>query len=175
MKDWYNLYVSSESVFSGIARNELSNDVNLSNIPKGEHPVAMLFFNKDEYSSYSKKYREYWDWVEKRNDVRYSNTIAHGKNYDSKNMMHTFRLLHMAKEIAVEGKIIVERSDREYLLEIKSGKYEYDELVEKAEYLKEELVMLYKTSQLPNLPDIDLINMLLIQIRKEFYSEVEQL
>lgn len=175
MKDCYNLYVSSESVFSGIARNELSNDVNLSNIPKVEHPVAMLFFNKDGYSSYCKKYREYWDWVEKRNDVRYSNTIAHGKNYDSKNMMHTFRLLHMAKEIAVEGKIIVERSDREYLLEIKSGKYEYDELVEKAEYLKEELVMLYKTSQLPNLPDIDLINMLLIQIRKEFYSEVEQL
>lgn len=175
MKDCYNLYVSSEWSFSGIARNELSNDVNLSNIPKGERPVAMLFFNKDGYSSYCKKYREYWDWVEKRNDVRYSNTVAHGKNYDSKNMMHTFRLLHMAKEIAVEGRIIVERSDREYLLEIKEGKYEYDELVEKAEYLKEELISLYKTSHLPNLPDINLINMLLIQIRKEFYSEVEQL
>ena len=175
MRDCYNLYVSNEWSFSGIARNELSNDVNLSNIPKGEMPIAMLFFNKDGYSAYCKKYREYWDWAEKRNEARYSNTIVHGKNYDSKNMMHTFRLLHMAKEIAVEGRIIVERSDREYLLEIKEGKYGYEELVEKAELLKAELVELYRHSSLPDFPDTDLINMLLIQIRKEFYLELEQL
>jgi hypothetical protein len=175
MRDCYNLYHSIEFNFSGIVRNETSNDVSLSNIPKGENPIAMFFFNKDGYSSYCKKYREYWDWVEKRNDVRYSTTIVHGKNYDAKNMMHTFRLLHMAKEIAVQGKIIVERPDRDFLLEIKEGKYEYEELVEKAEYLKEELIKLYKTSHLPNVPDIDLINALLIRIRKEFYSEVEQL
>ncbi len=41
-------------------------------------------------------------------------------------MMHTMRLLRMAKEIATEGKINVLRSDREYLLAIKNGQFEYD-------------------------------------------------
>lgn len=143
MKDCYNLFHSIELNYSGIAKNEYSNDVNLSTIPKGETAIAMLFFNKDGYSSYCKKYREYWEWVEKRNDSRYSATISHGKNYDSKNMMHTFRLLHMAKEIAIEGKIHVARSDREFLLDIKNGKFQYEELVEKAEFLKNELTELY--------------------------------
>ena len=58
--------------------------------------------------------------------------MSHGKNYDAKNMMHVFRLLLMAKEIAAEGKINVFRNDREFLLDIKQGKYEYDELVAKA-------------------------------------------
>lgn len=175
MRDCYNLYHSTELKFSGILRNESSNDVSLSNIPKGRTPIAMLFFNKDGYSSYCKKYKEYWEWVEKRNDARYSATVVHGKNYDAKNMMHTFRLLHMAKEIAVESKIIVERLDREYLLEIKEGKYEYEELVEKAELLKEELVELYCHSSLPDFPDLRVINDLLVAIRQQFYQEMKEL
>lgn len=172
MKDCYNLYHSNKLNYSGIVKNEFSNDVNLSSIPKEENAIKMLFFNKDGYSSYCKKYREYWDWVEKRNDARYSTTIAHGKNYDSKNMMHTFRLLHMAKEIAVENKIIVERLDRKYLLDIKEGKFEYEELVAKAELLKAELSELYKQSTLPDFPDLNVINKLLVTVRKEFYIEV---
>ena len=82
----------------------------------------MLYFNKDGYSVYCKKYKEYWEWVGKRNEARYNTTMSHGKNYDSKNMMHVFRLLLMAKEIAEEGKINVYRNDREFLLSIKEGK-----------------------------------------------------
>lgn len=172
MRDCYNLYVSAELNLSGIARNELSNDVNLSIIPKGETPVAMLFFNKDGYSSYCKKYREYWDWAKKRNEARYSTTIIQGKNYDAKNMMHTFRLLHMAKEIAVESRIIVERPDREYLLGIKDGEYGYEELVENAELLKAELAELYRDSSLPDFPDLKVINELLVTIRQQFYLKM---
>lgn len=172
MKDCYNLYHSRKLNYSGIVKNEFSNDVNLSTIPKEENAITMLFFNKDGYSSYCKKYREYWDWVEKRNNARYSVTIAHGKNYDSKNMMHTFRLLHMAKEIAVENRVVVERRDRKYLLDIKAGKFEYDELVAKAELLKAELSDLYQQSTLPNFADLSIINRLLVTIRQDFYSEV---
>ena len=175
MKDCFNLFHSSQISYKGVVKSDSSNEVALSNIPKGEAALAMLFFNKDGYSSYCRKYKEYWEWVEKRNDDRYATTVAHGKNYDSKNMMHTFRLLHMAKEIAVEGIVFVERSDREYLLDIKKGKFEYDELVSKAEDLKTELVMLYQKSNLPDLPNLDSINSLLVKIRKEFYNSIEQL
>jgi hypothetical protein len=170
LRDSFNLFYSETEMYSGIVRKESSNDVALSSIPKGELPVGLLYFNRDAYSAYCKKYKEYWEWVSKRNEERYKTTLSHGKNYDSKNMMHVFRLLLMAKEIAVEKKVNVFRSDREFLLDIKQGKFEYDELVEKAEELKNGLAQLYQQSDLPDEPDIDQINRLLIEIREQVYS-----
>ena len=169
MKDCYNLFYAEHKGYQGIARQN-ANEVCLSSVPKEENPVAMLYFNVDGYSSYCKKYAEYWSWVAKRNEARYNNNIAHGKNYDTKNMMHTFRLLHMAQEIAKEGIINVKRSDREYLLQIKNGDFEYDELVTKAEQIKEQLESDYEQSDLMEMPDIDAVNQLLIDMRKKFYN-----
>lgn len=170
LRDCYNLYYSTEKSYEGVMRSEISNDVCVSNIPKGEVPAGMLYFNKDGYSVYCKKYKEYWDWVAKRNEERYNSTMAHGKNYDAKNMMHVFRLLLMAKEIATEGRINVFRKDRDFLLGIKQGKYEYDELVEKAEKLKNELPDLYKKADLPDEPDLRRINEQLIEMRVKYYN-----
>ena len=151
-------------------RKEESNDVCLSSIPKGEKPIAMLYFNKDGYSLYCKKYKEYWEWVEKRNDERYNTTMSHGKNYDSKNMMHVFRLLLMAKEIATEGKVNVSRKDRVFLLDVKQGTYEYDDLLTRAELLRNELPELFQKSNLPVEPDTDSINRLLVNMREDYYK-----
>jgi uncharacterized protein len=170
LRDCYNLFYSDKLEYSGIMKKEESNDVCLSSIPKGEKPIAMLYFNKDSYSVYCKKYKEYWEWVEKRNDERYKTTMSHGKNYDSKNMMHVFRLLLMAKEIATEGKINVFRADRDFLLSIKDGKFEYDDLVKQAENLKDELPVLYQDSNLPDEPDIKSIDNLLVEMRDEYYK-----
>lgn len=170
LKDCNNLYHSLEIPYKGVIRSDRANDIALSSIPKGEAAIGMLFFNKDGYSTYCKKYKEYWDWVEKRNEERYKTTVSHGKNYDSKNMMHTFRLLHMAKEIAAESTINVKRSDRSFLLDIKNGKFEYDELVDWAEERKLELEELYAASNLPDRPGLNKINNLLIEIRNKYYN-----
>ncbi|MEO7141822.1 MAG: nucleotidyltransferase domain-containing protein, partial [Ferruginibacter sp.] len=152
VRDCYNCYFSESLSYAGVTKKETANDVCLSSIPKGELPVAMLYFNKDAYSVYCKRYKEYWDWVAKRNEERYKTTMSHGKNYDSKNMMHVFRLLLMAKEIATEGKVNVHRKEREFLLSIKAGQFEYDELVAKADLMKDELTSLYQQSNLPEVP-----------------------
>ena len=170
LRDCYNLYYNESLTYSGITKKENANDVSLSSIPKGELPEAMLFFNKDNYSMYCKRYKEYWDWVAKRNDERYKTTMSHGKNYDSKNMMHVFRLLLMAKEIATEGKVNVHRKDRAFLLSIKAGKFEYDELVAKAEVMKDELPLLYQQSALQEAPDAAEVNKLLIKMRDDVYG-----
>jgi len=175
LRDCYNLFYSKEHQYSGVTRKDEANDVCLSSIPKNETPVGLLYFNKDGYSLYCKKYKEYWEWVEKRNDERYKTTMTHGKNYDSKNMMHVFRLLLMAKEIATEGKVNVWRKDRDFLLDIKQGKYEYDDLLTRAELLKRELLGVYRASELPESPDLDSINELLIQVREVHYKkEIEK-
>ena len=171
LKDCHNLYHNKEIAYKGIIKSNNANDIALSSIPKEEKAIGMLFFNKDGYSTYCKKYKEYWVWVEKRNEERYKTTISHGKNYDSKNMMHTFRLLHMAKEIALENTINVKRADRKFLLDIKQGNYEYDELVAWAEERKLELEELYSKSRLPERPDLKKINDTLINIREQFYQK----
>lgn len=171
MRDCYNLFYAKGTQYAGIVRKEESNDVCLSNIPKGEMPIAILYFNKDAYSVYCKRYKEYWDWVAKRNEERYTTTMSHGKNYDSKNMMHVFRLLAMAKEIATDGAINVHRNDREFLMSVKGGEFDYDELVEKAEALREELTSLYQVSDLQDEPDIKMIDSVLAEMRKKYYAE----
>lgn len=168
LKDCFNLFYSENHDYKGIAKSG-SNEVCLSSIPKEEKPLALLYFNKDGYSSYCKKYKEYWSWVEKRNEIRYENNITHGKNYDTKNMMHTFRLLHMAKEIA-QGELSVRRQDRDFLLGIKHGHYEYEFLIQKAEELKNELADSYNTSTLQDQPNYLKVNELLINLRTKFYS-----
>ncbi len=171
LRDCYNLYYSTTQNYTGVAKKENANDVNLSSIPKEEKPIGILYFNKDGYSTYCKRYKDYWDWVAKRNDERFKTTMSHGKNYDSKNMMHVFRLLFMAKEIAIEGKINVHRNDREFLLSIKDGKFEYDDLVQQAEEIKEGLPLLYKKSELMDEPDMEKVDALLIKMREVYYGK----
>lgn len=47
-------------------------------------------------------------------------------------MMHTFRLLAMAEEIGKEGTVRVWRSERNFLLNIKKGAFDYEVLVAQA-------------------------------------------
>lgn len=172
MKNCFNLFYNESLNYQGIAR-ENANEVCTSSIPKEEEPIAMLYCNLEGYSSYCKKYKEYWSWVAKRNDERYKNNISHDKNYDAKNMMHTFRLLHIAEDIAKSNNITVRvsPSEREYLFKIKNATFEYDDLVKEAEEIRDQLEALYEVSALPEKPNLNLVNELLVDIRNKFYNQ----
>lgn len=128
-----------------------------------------MYFNKDGYSVYCKEYRQYWEWVEQRNEERYENTVSHGKNYDAKNMMHVFRLLNMAEEIASQKKVNVRRPEREWLLRIRAGEFIYEDLLTKAEEKIQVPDELFHKSDLPETSDPILAESLLIEIRNKFY------
>lgn len=170
MKDIYGLYYSEDIEYNGIIKNYNSNELILSSIPKNQKLVKLLYFNQNGYSSYCKDYKEYWEWVKNRNEDRYLNTLNHNKNYDSKNIMHTFRLLNMAIEIAQDNTINVYRKDREFLLDIKSGQYEYEELLKMANKKYEEMEDAFNKSDLPAEPDISYIEHLTFDIRNEIYN-----
>lgn len=171
MRDIYGLFHNESSVYNGIVKSIESNDVTLSSIPKEEKQEALMYFNRDGYSIYCREYREYWDWVEKRNEDRYENTQSHGKNYDAKNMMHVFRLLEMAIEIGDEKKVNVKRPNREFLLKIKSGKFEYNDLLLLADEKQKEMELVFEKSDLPLQPDLNYVNELLFTLRDRFYQE----
>jgi uncharacterized protein len=161
---------TDEKLYRGIVKKDTASDVLLSSIPKNEIPLATLFFNKDGYSKYCKDYNEYWAWVESRNEARYENTVAHGKNYDAKNMMHTFRLLDMAEEILKTGKVNVRRANREALLEIRAGNFDYEVLLERAAQKIAQIEQAFEESTLPASPDMQKIETILCSIRRQWYA-----
>jgi len=171
-RDMYAVFHQSQTneKLAGIYSGNDANDIQLSSIPKKLAPKAIMSFNKDGYSAYCKDYAQYWEWVNKRNEARYQNTLEHGKNYDAKNMMHTFRLLNMAEEIAVEKRIHVFRKDRDFLLKIRNGAFLYDDLVKMASEKITEIETLYAKSDLPEAPDREQINELLVKIRGNLYE-----
>jgi len=153
----------------GILSGPSANEVQLSQVAKGAAPLGIMYFNKDAYSVYCREYLEYWEWVGKRNEERYQNTLSHGQNYDAKNMMHTFRLLNMAEEIALYRRVIVYREDREFLLRVRGGGFAYEELMEMVGEKMIRIEEAYRRSDLPAAPEGRLGEELLVRIREEFY------
>ena len=173
IKDMFVMYYDASAVlgYRGIVKNELSNEVSLSSIPKGEQKIAYLYCNLEGYSKYCKEYAEYWDWIDKRNEERYNTNQQHGKNYDSKNMMHTIRLLQSAEQILATGTLNIRVSNRDELLAIKAGEMEYDALLQKADDLIASIEHLYTTSTLPEVPDSEKLLGVLVGMREELYME----
>lgn len=171
-RDTYGLYYDEDSSkgYKGIMKKESATTVLLSSVSKGEEPLTFLQFNEDGYTKYCKDYKEYWDWVDKRNENRYTNTVAHGKNYDAKNMMHTFRLLDMAKEILLDGKINVKRENRAELLSIRKGEWDYEELILKANEKMEQVEEAFQKSTLPDRPNREKMDKTLVEIRTALYG-----
>lgn len=170
MRDVYALFYDDAGTYKGIMLKEKANQVALSAVPKEAHPEAYLYFNKDGYSYYCKQYKAYWDWVEERNEARYENTMQHGKHYDTKNMMHTMRLIDMAEEIALQKQVIVRRPNRDYLMQIRAGEFTYEALLDTAEKKIAQMDHLYEQSDLPEKVDLEKVNALLARMRREYYG-----
>lgn len=143
-----------------------SNDVHVSDIPKYAVRETVLYFNREGYSSHCKDYAEYETWLKNRNTQRFIDVKGHNQQIDGKNLLHCRRLLDMAMEIATSKTITVRRPNAEYLLSIRKGEVNLDEIIAKAESDIKGLDELFANSGLPVDCDSDFVNDLLIQVRK---------
>lgn len=141
-----------------------SNEVRLSSIPKNEFPICFMTYNQQGYESHCRKYKEYYEWVEKRNPARYESNLK--SNYDVKNVAHCVRLLHMGRELAKgEGFNVVRTWDREMILDIRNHKYEYEEIIEYVEKVFAEMKELAEKCDLPKTADKQKVNELILKAR----------
>ena len=166
LRDWY--YEQRPIGYKGIVNEKgTSNELRLSSVAKDEKPVCYMTYNKNAFSSHCKDYKEYKDWEKNRNPVRYESNL--NKNYDAKNMAHSFRLVNMGIEIARGEGVKVDRTniDRDFLLAIRNHQYEYDELIYELEEKVKEMDEAVKQTSLPDKIDINRVNDLLLQIRKK--------
>ena len=154
----------------GISSGERANQLRLSNVPEGTPLVGYLNFNPDAYSVYRREYREYWDWVADRNEVRYEGTLAHGGGYDAKNMMHTLRLLDLAIGIFETGRVNVRVADRAFLLRVKAGEFSLETVLGWAEEKLGRLRGVAGASELPEEVDSFTVRNQLLAIRRRLYA-----
>lgn len=145
------------------------------NVSKTDHvhelgtPQFLIKFNKQDYKEAKEKWKNYWDWKKNRNQKR--GELEEKFGYDTKHAMHLVRLLRMGYEALTEGQLYVKRPDADELLSIREGSWEYNELVEYAEYM-DNLVRndLMNKTDLPKKPDTKKAAQLLMQVQDEVWK-----
>ena len=80
--------------------------------------------------------------------------------------MHLFRLLSMAFKISIGEKLTVREDDVEWLMEIRRGEIEYDELIEYSDMLFNYIKSNFKTLELQDSPDVKVAKELILLIRE---------
>lgn len=165
----YAIFHAQPGIYRGLVSKKDRDALVFSSVPIDAEPIAWMHCNIDAFKAHVKAHTEYWQWVKHRNEERYTTNASHGQGYDSKNLMHTIRLLEMAREIAREGVLRIRRPNFADLLRIRAGEFSYESLVQQAEELHASLAPLYACSSLPDTPDRDKINELLVEIREAFF------
>jgi predicted nucleotidyltransferase len=164
----FAIYHDGVTDYRGLVSPKDPDALIFSSVPKEVEPIGWMQFNQDSFRAHCKAHREYWEWVGQRNEERFTTNSQHGRGYDSKNLLHTIRLLDMAGEIAREGVLRIRRPNREYLLRVRSGEFEYEDLVARAEEQLAEVIEAFKNSALQEAPERECVNRLLMLIRDAF-------
>jgi predicted nucleotidyltransferase len=113
--------------------------------------VMHVYQRERAYHNALREWQQYENWKANRNAQRAELEKKFG--YDTKHAMHLVRLLRMGAEILETGEVIVERPDREELLEIRGGAWSYDRIIAYAEEMDARLDELEEKSSLPPTPN----------------------
>jgi hypothetical protein len=131
--------------------------------------IGILEYNENEYEKAHRAWKNYWDWIKNRNQERWILQEKGLVDMDVKNMMHCMRLLYSGKNILTNSEPIVrfEGKQREFLMDIRKGKYDYQTLMKMVDVEMEELKQLKETTKISHTVNHKAINQLYLEIIKE--------
>lgn len=134
------------------------NNINIHNLP----PNMIVKVNHEHYEKAHKNWKAFWTWKKNRNDKRAS--LEEHFGYDTKHAMHLIRLLRSGVDILEKGIVPVKREDYQYLLDIRFGKYTYEEIIAESARLTEKIQKISDKSILKNEANYDLAKSLMVEI-----------
>jgi hypothetical protein len=146
-----------------IQKNEFEK-FNPNNLP----PDLIVKLNKSLFESHHTNWKMYWNWKKNRNEKR--SVLEEQFGYDVKHAMHLIRLLRSGLDILENGVVPVRRPDREYLMDIRNGKFTYEEIVAESEKLTKKVEEISKKSSLKDAPNYDLAKEIMLEIYKKQWS-----
>ena len=136
--------------------------------------IGLLLYNERAWTQATEDHRNYWRWRSERNESRWLGQESGEIDYDSKNLMHTIRLLLSGESILTEGRPIVrfEGEQRELLLRVRAGVLPYAEVMAMAEDIKARCVALRNFADLPELVDPCEVDALLAELTRQWEERV---
>src|SRR5574344_1067156 len=94
--------------------------------------------------------------------------IPEDTTYDSKDIMHSFRLIAMCTEVANgDGFNVVRTKDHDFLMDVRNNKFTRSEITKLLKEKIDEMESAMKTSKIKDKIDENLINSILLKIRKD--------
>lgn len=126
------------------------------------NPDLIVKINQKAFEDAHKNWKGYWDWKKNRNEKR--SVLEEQFGYDTKHAMHLIRLLRSGADILEYGVVPVKRNDAQYLLDIRFGKFTYDEIIKESERLYKRVEDLSSSSKLTEEPDYDLAKTIMLEI-----------
>jgi predicted nucleotidyltransferase len=155
-------YINKDGSLSIKNKDEINKDIY-------NNPNAIYKFNKEEYKKAKIRHEQYWSWKKNRNEKR---ALLEEKNgFDTKHAMHLIRLYRMTIEFIEKGEINVRRKDANELLEIRNGKYSYNELLEVVNNYENKIHS--TVCNIPSEPNINKINLLLKNIYLKYWEKMK--
>lgn len=151
----------------GVFRGE-GGQIVCSSIPLSDEAtrcVGLLIYNRTAHEHALRDHKNYWQWRAARNESRWTTQERGERDYDAKNMMHTFRLLLSGEWILRHGEPLVRVSGEPlaFLRSILAGAHSYDSLIAQAEDRVQAMADLRDRSALPAQPDGDAVDALLCE------------
>jgi predicted nucleotidyltransferase len=135
---------------------------------KSRTPDIIVKINVKQFKESHENWINYWSWISNRNPKR--SALEEQFGYDTKHAMHLVRLLRMGAEALSTGIINVRRADATELLAIRAGKWTYDELIEYAEHMHNNINELLKTTALPLTVNTKFVANLTMQVQDAVWS-----
>lgn len=164
--DIYRAYVSDDfDFFAGgkITCSSISKDEERRNF------IGVISYNQTQYDQDVKNWKNYWDWVENRNDARWVTQENGDIDYDAKNVMHSMRLIRSTKSLLENGypKVKFHGDERDFLMKIRNGGFSYEEIMDIVESEMNDIELLNKKSTIPEKVNMNDIEKLYKKIMKE--------
>jgi len=127
--------------------------------------LVELIMAEQKYMRSMETWQQFENWRKNRNPYRAE--LESKAGYDTKHAMHLVRLMTMGEEIVETGRVNVYRSrDACFLLDIRNGLWDYNQLIEWAEEKQKEIDDFVKSgeSPLPQRPNQQALEELYLQL-----------
>ena len=121
------------------------------------------------YQSLKSQWDQYQDWLKNRNPKR--SELERKYLYDTKHGMHLCRLMLQGIELLSDGKLTLPRPEAKWLLEVRSGYFTYEQIVEWATQKESEMKRVEESSYLNWGADFNAIQDVVRDINKKWLDK----
>jgi predicted nucleotidyltransferase len=141
--------------------NRIDHDILRTLTPIGDNLLLALSKEKAYIQTY-REWEQYKNWEKERNADRAE--LERKFFYDCKHASHLYRLVTEGEELLRTGFITLPRPDREILVDIRNGKFTYDQMMELVGDIDSRFNALYDSSSLPRSADVNKVDEMCVDI-----------